>query len=69
MYIMVINSGCTSTNAVIMDNERNIKAFYVIRIGARCGENAKRILTDVLKKAGLKKRGYCLVRSLPGTDG
>lgn len=55
MYVMGIDSGSTSTNAVIMDNERNIKAFSVIRTGAKSGESAERILTDVLEKARLKK--------------
>ena len=55
MYVMGIDSGSTSTNAVIMDNERNIKAFSVIRTGAKSGESAERILTDILEKAHLKR--------------
>lgn len=55
MYVMGIDSGSTSTNAVIMDDERNIKAFSVIRTGAKSGESAERILADVLEKAHLNK--------------
>lgn len=63
MYVIGIDSGSTSTNAVIMDNERNIKAFSVIRTGAKSGESAERILTDVLKKAGLKKEDIAWIVS------
>lgn len=55
MYVMGIDSGSTSTNAVIMDQNRKIKAFSVIRTGAKSGESAARILKDVLEKAGLKR--------------
>ena len=55
MYVLGIDSGSTSTNAVIMDQDRNIKAFSVVRTGAKSGESAERILTDVLGKAGLQR--------------
>lgn len=69
MYVMGIDSGSTSTNAVIMDDARNIKAFSVIRTGAKSGESAERILADVLEKARLKKRRHfldCIHRVRPG---
>ena len=50
MYVLGIDSGSTSTNAVIMDQDRKIKAFSVVRTGAKSGESAERILTDVLTK-------------------
>jgi len=55
MYVMGIDSGSTSTNAVIMDQDRNITAFSVVRTGAKSGESAERILKEVLDKAGLKR--------------
>lgn len=55
MYVCGIDSGSTSTNAVIMDEKRNIKAWAVVRTGAKSGESANRILEEVLGKAGLKQ--------------
>lgn len=55
MYVLGIDSGSTSTNAVIMDQDRKIKAFSVVRTGAKSGESAELILTDVLGKAGLQR--------------
>lgn len=55
MYVLGIDSGSTSTNAVIMNEDREIKAFEVVRTGAKSGESAERILKMVLKKAGLKR--------------
>ncbi len=52
MYVMGIDSGSTSTNAVIMDQDRNIIASSVIRTGAKSGESAQRVLMEVLEKAG-----------------
>lgn len=53
MYVMGIDSGSISTNAVIMDQERKIRAFSVVRTGAKSGVSADRVLKDVLEKAGL----------------
>ena len=53
MYVMGIDSGSTSTNAVIMDQDRKIRAFSVVRTGAKSGVSADRVLQEVLKKAGL----------------
>ncbi len=53
MYVMGIDSGSTSTNAVIMDQDRKIRAFSVVRTGAKAGVSADRVLQEVLKKAGL----------------
>ena len=55
MYVMGIDSGSTSTNAVIMDQDRKIKAFSVVRTGAKSGVSADRALNDVLEKAGLTR--------------
>ena len=53
MYVMGIDSGSTSTNAVIMDQDRKIRAFSVVRTGAKSGVSADRVLQEVLEKAGL----------------
>ncbi|MCC2253635.1 acyl-CoA dehydratase activase [Ruminococcus sp. CLA-AA-H200] len=55
MYVMGIDSGSTSTNAVIMDQDRKIRAFSVVRTGAKSGVSADKVLSDVLEKAGLKR--------------
>lgn len=55
MYVLGIDSGSTSTNAVIMDRDGKITAFSVVRTGAKSGESADRVLKDVLEKASLKR--------------
>ncbi|MDO4942934.1 MAG: acyl-CoA dehydratase activase [Lachnospiraceae bacterium] len=55
MYVLGIDSGSTSTNAVIMDQDRNMKAFEVVRTGAKSGESAQRILKQVIENAGLTR--------------
>ena len=55
MYVMGIDSGSTSTNAVIMDKDRKIVSSAVVRTGAKSGESAQRILEEVLSEAGLKR--------------
>ncbi len=55
MYVLGIDSGSTSTNAVIMDQDRNIKSFAVVRTGAKSGQSARKILEEVLKQADLKR--------------
>ncbi len=55
MYVMGIDSGSTSTNAVIMDENRKIKAFSVVRTGAKSGVSADRALQEVLEKVGLTR--------------
>ena len=63
MYVMGVDSGSTSTNAVILDQNRKIKAFSVVRTGAKSGESAEKILKDVLKKAGLTKEDISYIVS------
>lgn len=55
MYVLGIDSGSTSTNAVIMDEKRKIRAYAVVRTGAKSGESAQRILNEVLDKAHLTR--------------
>ncbi|BBF43401.1 benzoyl-CoA reductase subunit BadG [Lachnospiraceae bacterium KM106-2] len=55
MYVLGIDSGSTSTNAVILNEKKEIVAFDVVRTGAKSGESAERILHSVLEKANLKR--------------
>ena len=54
VYVMGIDSGSTSTNAVILNGNRELVASAVIRTGAKSGESAQRILEDILQKANLQ---------------
>lgn len=55
VYVMGIDSGSTSTNAVILNQNRELMASAVIRTGAKSGESAQRILEEILEKAGLQR--------------
>ena len=55
MYVLGVDSGSTSTNAVIMDQNLRIAAFAVVRTGAKAGESAEKVLREVLEKARLTR--------------
>ena len=55
MYVLGVDSGSTSTNAVIMDQNRRIAAFAVVRTGAKARESAEKVLREVLEKARLTR--------------
>ncbi len=55
MYVCGIDSGSTSTNAVIINEKREIISFKVIRTGAKAADSCHAILDEVVKEAGLKK--------------
>ena len=55
MYVLGIDSGSTSTNAVLLDDKKNIRAFAVVRTGAKSNDSADRILEEVLQKVGIAK--------------
>ena len=55
MYVLGIDSGSTSTNAVIMNENREIVASAVVRTGAKSGESAQKILNEILQKAGCSR--------------
>lgn len=63
MYVMGVDSGSTSTNAVIMDQNREMKAFAVVRTGAKSGESANKILNQILEKAGLQREDIAWIVS------
>lgn len=62
-YVLGIDSGSTSTNAVILDNYQTLIAFSVIRTGAKSGESAQRALEEVLQKAHLTKEDLSMIVS------
>lgn len=63
VYTLGIDSGSTSTNTVILDENRQIKAFSVVRTGAKSSQSADAALADVLKKAGLNREDISLIVS------
>ena len=52
-YFAGIDSGSTSTNAVVIDESGNIVASVVVRTGAKAGESAERAYREVIERAGL----------------
>ena len=63
MYVLGIDSGSTSTNAVILNENKEIVAFDVVRTGAKSGESAERILSEILERARLKREDISLIVS------
>ncbi|MCC8152214.1 MAG: acyl-CoA dehydratase activase [Lachnospiraceae bacterium] len=63
MYVMGIDSGSTSTNAVIINEKQEIVSWAVVRTGAKSGESAEKILQEILKKAGLPREAVSLIVS------
>ncbi|MGI5978299.1 MAG: acyl-CoA dehydratase activase [Oscillospiraceae bacterium] len=62
-YVLGVDSGSTSTNAVILNEKRELVASAVLRTGAKAGDSAQKILEAVLKKAKLKKEDVSLIVS------
>ena len=60
MYVLGIDSGSTSTNAVIMNQDRTLIASSVLRTGDKSGDSAERILSDVLPQAKLARKDLAL---------
>ncbi len=54
-YVAGIDSGSTSTNAVILDGEKRIVSFCTIPTGILVSESAHKALDAALKKAGLDR--------------
>ena len=63
MYVLGVDSGSTSTNAVILDDQKKIVAFDVVRTGAKSGDSAEKVLEHVLEKAGLQKEDLSAIIS------
>lgn len=63
MYVLGIDSGSTSTNAVIMNQDRQIVAFSVVRTGAKSGVSADKALEEVLERASLAREDIAWIVS------
>ncbi len=63
MYIMGIDSGSTSTNAVIINEKKEILSYAVLRTGAKSAGSAEKIREEVLEKAGIKAEDLSMVIS------
>ena len=62
MYVLGIDSGSTSTNAVLLNEEKKICAFAVVRTGAKSNDSAERILEQVLDAVGIRQEDLsCIV--------
>ncbi|MBQ8306278.1 MAG: 2-hydroxyacyl-CoA dehydratase [Blautia sp.] len=62
-YVMGVDSGSTSTNAVILDQDAKIVAAVVIRTGAKTSESAEKAMETALREAGLQKEGLSRIVS------
>ena len=62
-YVLGVDSGSTSTNAVIMNSNREIVTSLVVRTGAKSSESARRAFKEVLEKANLTKEDLSLIVS------
>ncbi len=60
-YVIGIDSGSTSTNAVIVNTNKEIVAYTVIRTGAKSSESANRILDEILNKSKLNRNDISLI--------
>lgn len=54
-YFAGIDSGSTSTNAVILDSNKNIVSFFSVPTGAKVAISASQALDGALKKAGIDR--------------
>lgn len=63
MIVMGIDSGSTSTNAVLLNENKEILASAVLRTGAKSVDSAGRIRQEVLDQAGLKEEDVALTVS------
>lgn len=52
-FVVGLDSGSTSTNAVAMNEAREIVASVVIRTGAKAGASAERAYREVIERAGI----------------
>lgn len=62
-FVLGIDSGSTSTNVVILNEQQKLIAYHIVRTGAKSGESAQRALDEVLDKAHLHKEDLKLIVS------
>ncbi len=53
VYVLGVDSGSTSTDAVIVDGEGQVAASVIVPTGAKASAGAERAITEVLAQAGL----------------
>lgn len=63
IYVLGVDSGSTSTNAVIMNQDKEIVSYEVIRTGAKSIESAQKILDEILQKSNLRREDISLIVS------
>ena len=63
MIVIGIDSGSTSTNAVVMNEKKEILASGSVRTGAKTGVSAEKILAEVLQKSGFARSDVGLIVS------
>ena len=54
-YVAGVDSGSTSTDVVIMDQDRKVVAWTIQRTGAGAAAGAKRALEEAIRKAGIRE--------------
>jgi predicted CoA-substrate-specific enzyme activase len=62
-YFAGVDSGSTSTNIVILDNNKNIVSYSIVPTGAMAMDSAKKAYEIALKRAGLEKEDIANVVS------
>lgn len=62
-YVLGIDSGSTSTNAVILDENYNILSFSVVRTGAKSIESAQKAFKDAVSKAKISSNELSMIVS------
>ena len=60
-YVAGVDSGSTSTDAVILDRDKQIVSSVILPTGAGAAAGAEKTLTAVLQKAGLNREDIDLV--------
>jgi predicted CoA-substrate-specific enzyme activase len=63
MYILGIDSGSTSTNAVLLNEKKEILHTFVTRTGAKSGDSARFAYEEILRRANLTPNDLTLTVS------
>ncbi|MBP1888699.1 putative CoA-substrate-specific enzyme activase [Clostridium moniliforme] len=61
IYVMGIDSGSTSTNAVVLDKDKNILSSIIVKTGAKSMDSAFKAFDLALEEANLKKEDISLI--------
>ena len=55
VYVMGVDSGSTSTDAVVVDGEGTVVASVILPTGSKATESARKAIDQVLEKAGISR--------------